>query len=102
MKETPQDCWQKNPLLAWREIEGETVIISPDESVLHELNDTGSFVWRHIDGQHTAAQIASLLAAEYDVAPETALQDTEALVADLGQRKLLVRARSTNGGGDER
>jgi hypothetical protein len=96
MKEAAQDCWQKNPLLAWREIEGETVIISPDESVLHELNDTGSFIWRHLDGQHTAAQIAGLLAAEYDVTPETALQDIEALLADLAQRKLLVPARIAN------
>ena len=33
--------WQKNPALAWREIDDETVIISPNDSVMHELNDTG-------------------------------------------------------------
>ena len=43
--------WQKNPALAWREIENETVIISPAESVMHELNDTGSLLWRSIDGR---------------------------------------------------
>lgn len=85
-----QPCWQRNPLLAWREIDGETVIISPVESVMHELNDTGSFVWRHADGQHSAAQIAELLAEEYEVTLAKALEDSEALLADLAQRKLLV------------
>jgi hypothetical protein len=28
--------WQKNPALAWREIDDETVIISPNDSVMHE------------------------------------------------------------------
>jgi len=101
VNEGPRDCWRKNPLLAWREIEGETVIIAPDESVMHELNDTGSFIWRHLDGRHTAAQIAGLLAAEYDVSAETALRDTEALVADLAQRKLLVRAGMAEGEGGQ-
>lgn len=92
MTRNSETWWQKNPSLAWREIDGETVIISPDESVMHELNDTGSFVWRHADGRRSAAQIAGLLAAEYEVAPEVALADTEALIADLAGRKLLVPA----------
>jgi hypothetical protein len=83
-------CWQKNPLLAWREIDGETVILSPGESVLHELNDTASFVWSHADGEHSAAEIAELLAAEYEVTLAQALEDTEALLADLAHHKLLV------------
>jgi hypothetical protein len=29
--------WQKNPALAWREIDDETIIISPNDSVMHEL-----------------------------------------------------------------
>ena len=28
--------WQKNPALAWRESDEETVIISPSESIMHE------------------------------------------------------------------
>lgn len=91
-----QPFWQKNPLLAWREVDGETIIILPEESVMHELNDTGSFVWRHADGQHSAQQIAELLAAEYEVTLAAALEDTEVLLADLAQRKLLVPARASD------
>ncbi len=82
--------WQKNPVLAWREIDGEIVIVSPIDSVLHELNETGSFVWKHLDGHRPAAEIAASLAVEYDVKPEEALRDIETLVEELASRQLLL------------
>jgi hypothetical protein len=84
--------WQKNPSLAWREIDDETVIISPGESVMHELNDTGSFVWKNIDGQRKAEDLAALLVEQYEVTLETALADTLSLLEELSRRKLLVPA----------
>jgi hypothetical protein len=90
--------WQKNPALAWREIDGETVIISPGNSVMHELNDTGSFIWKQLDGQRSAAEIAALLRAEYNVAPETALADTEALLELLAGQHLVLPAVGESSG----
>jgi len=84
--------WQKNPALAWREIDDETVIISPGESVMHELNNTGSLVWRNIDGQRKAEDLARLLVEQYDVTQEVALADTLSLLAELSTRKLLLPA----------
>jgi len=84
--------WQKNPSLAWREIDDETVIISPGESVMHELNDTGSFVWKNIDGQRKAEDLAALLVEQYEVTLEIALADTLSLLEELSRRKLLLPA----------
>ena len=92
MSTTLNAPWQKNPALAWREIDDETVIISPTESVMHELNETGSFLWKNIDGLRTAAELAAMLAAEYEVTPGAALADTEALLQQLASSKLLVPA----------
>ena len=89
--------WQKNPALAWRDIDEETVIISPNESIMHELNDTGSFLWRNIDGKRSAAQLAELLAETYDVTPEIALTDTEALLEEMSARKLVVSVQPAAG-----
>ena len=91
--------WQKNPALAWREIDEETVIISPTESLMHELNATGSFIWKNIDGRRSAQEIASLLAESYEVTTDVALSDTEALLVELSSRKLVVPAEPGNGGG---
>jgi len=90
--------WQKNPALAWREIDEETVIISPGDSVMHELNDTGSFVWRNIDGRRTAEDLAALLVEQYEVTRETALADTLSLFEELSLRKLLISAEPPQGG----
>lgn len=90
--------WQKNPSLAWREIDGETIIISPGESVMHELNDSGSFLWRNIDGRRTAEDLAVLLTAHYEVSRETALTDTFSLLEELCARKLLLPAEALSGG----
>ena len=90
--------WQKNPALAWREIDEATVIISPNDSVMHELNDTGSFLWKNIDGYRTAADLAALLAENYEVTPDVALTDTQSLLEEMSSRKLLVPAAATGGG----
>ncbi len=87
--------WQKNPALAWREIDDETVIISPNDSVMHELNDTGSFLWKNIDGKKSAAELAELLAENYQVTPDMALSDTQALLEEMSSRKLVVTVAAT-------
>jgi Coenzyme PQQ synthesis protein D (PqqD) len=89
--------WQKNPALAWREIDDETVIISPNDSVMHELNDTGSFLWKNIDGKKSAAELAQLLVENYEVAPDVALLDTQSLLEDMSSRKLVVTVPATSG-----
>jgi hypothetical protein len=90
--------WQKNPALAWREIDEATVIISPNDSVMHELNDTGSFLWKNIDGHRNAADLAALLAEIYEVPPDVALTDTQSLLEELSSRKLLVPVPAAGGG----
>ncbi len=89
--------WQKNRALAWREIDDETVIISPQDSVMHELNNTGSFLWKNIDGDKSAAELAELLAANYEVTPDIALSDTQALLEEMSSRKLVVTVPATGG-----
>jgi hypothetical protein len=89
--------WQKNPDLAWREIDHETVIISPHDSVMHELNDTGSFLWKSIDGKKSAAELAELLVENYQVAPDIALSDAQALLEEMSSRKLVVAVSATGG-----
>jgi hypothetical protein len=98
MSTAPSALWQKNPALAWREIDGETVLISPNDSVMHELNDTGSFLWKNIDGHRSAAELAELLVANYEVTPDTALAHTQSLLQEMSSRKLVVPVQLAGGG----
>lgn len=79
----------QNPLAAWREIDSVVVVISPEDSVLHELNPTAGFIWKHSTGERTTEEIARLLADEFEVEVATALADTRELIAELAAKKLL-------------
>jgi hypothetical protein len=83
-------CPRQHPNAAWRELDGAIVIISPEDSVLHELNETAGFVWKHASGQHSIAEIAAKLAEEYEVDSSTALADTQAFVAELCSKGLML------------
>jgi coenzyme PQQ synthesis protein D (PqqD) len=81
---------RQHPNAAWREIEGEVVVISPEDSVLHELNATASFIWKQSEGAQTLEQIAVRMTEEFEVDRETALQDTVELANHLAGKNLLL------------
>jgi hypothetical protein len=85
-------CPMRHPRLAWREIDGEIVIISPEDSQVHELNETASLVWKRADGAQTVEEIAAGMAAEYDVTCELARRDVAELIAQLAEKQLLTAA----------
>lgn len=93
-----EDKWAHNPNLAWREIDGEVVIISPEDSVVHELNATASFLWKQLNGRRNVKELAGMLAREFEVDLETARADTSELMSFLHQRRLLFAA--SNGGAE--
>ena len=83
---------QQHPNAAWREVEGEVVVISPEDSVLHELNETASFLWKHATGEFTTEELSLRLADEFEVSEETARTDTRQFVQYLTDKKLLIAA----------
>jgi hypothetical protein len=80
----------RNPKLAWREIDGEAVIISPEDSYVHELNETASLIWKSADGEHSADEIAQAVAKSYDVGLAEAKADVDELIDVLSAKGLLV------------
>jgi len=91
---TPHDRPLQHPNAAWREVEGEVVIISPEDSVLHELNETASFLWKLSTGERTTAEIARRMEEEYAVDGPTALADACELLTHLEAKELLVCAEA--------
>ncbi|WAZ21803.1 PqqD family protein [Streptomyces cinnabarinus] len=48
-----------------------------------ELSESAVFVWRHIDGARTVAELGALLAAEYAIDEESATEDVCELFTQL-------------------
>jgi len=82
------ECIIRNPRLAWREVDGEMIIISPDGQV-HELNETATLVWKNAAGDKGLEEIAGEIATEYDVTLEVARTDLAELLAVLETKQLL-------------
>jgi hypothetical protein len=55
-----------------------------------ELSDTAAFVWRLLDDRRSIADIAALLAAEYEVDQQTATQDISELLAMLARAGMVT------------
>lgn len=87
----------RNPNLAWREIDGEIVIISPQDSQVHELNESASLIWKHADGTETLEQIARDMASEFEVGLDAARMDVNDLVVLLREKQLLLDSEQVKG-----
>ena len=80
----------QNPRTAWRVYDGQAVIVSPDDSTLHTLNEVGTLVWEVADGRRDVAAIVARVCEAFDVTPERAEDDVRRFVAELETRGLLT------------
>lgn len=75
--------------LVWREIDGEVVIISPDNKAIHTLNDAGSRIWTLINGDSDVNTITAILCREFDEKEEDIKKDIYEYLNNLKQLNLL-------------
>lgn len=59
-----------------RQVESDAILITPSTGKARVINEVGARIWSLMDGVHSVAEIASIIASEYSVEVETALEDT--------------------------
>ncbi len=74
-----------------REIAGDVLLVPVGKSVydsngLFILNETGNFLWGHLEGCESESELIEKLLDEYDVSFEQASKDVQDFLSDL--RKL--------------
>jgi hypothetical protein len=72
-----------------RGLDGETLVLDRVGGLIHQLNETATFVWTRCTGDRSLGDIARELADAFDVAPETAVQDVERTVEQLRSVRLV-------------
>jgi hypothetical protein len=82
-----------------RAIEEETVILDCQRNLVHQLNETASYVWDRCDGEHSVAAIASDLVQAFDVALDTATKDVAHVVRQLDEVGLVDISPASHRGG---
>lgn len=80
----------KRARIAWRVIAGEAVIVLPVAGCVLALNESGTRVWKAIDGRRTVGKIADGLVREYDVPEPRARRDVRKFLKDLVKTKAVL------------
>ncbi|PZT77242.1 MULTISPECIES: PqqD family protein [unclassified Streptomyces] len=73
-----------------RNVRGQMMVAGPTQAF--ELSETAAFIWKQIDGSNTVAQIGRLLASEYEVDEQTAVEDTAEVIAELAASSVITLA----------
>ncbi|MGW8725180.1 PqqD family protein [Streptomyces sp. NPDC055808] len=55
----------------------------------YELTESATFIWRQIDGVRTVADIAQVIADEYDIDQATVVDDVVELFTELAEHEVI-------------
>ena len=75
---------------------GEAIVVAHgleniDVSTIINLNESGAYLWRSVEGRDfDAAELARLLCEEYEVSEDEALRDAQKTIGDWSSAGLLV------------
>ena len=76
--------------LVVRAVGADMLVLDLQSQRIHQLNPTASFIWKNCDVASSPAEIAALLAFEFDVAQDVAIQDVQRALEMLQALKLIV------------
>ncbi|MCK5139364.1 MAG: PqqD family protein [Thermodesulfovibrionia bacterium] len=80
----------KSPLTASRLMDGEAVVIMPQDNEVKILNEAGSRIWELLDGRQDISQISRVISDEFEVSCDKALEDIIGFIDELYQKKMVV------------
>jgi hypothetical protein len=81
----------RSTAIAARALGDETLVMSATNSTLFTLDEVASVIWAAADGVTPLDVIvAKKICTQYDIAPEAALRDAEALVENLAEHGILL------------
>ena len=71
-------------------MEGKTLILSSNEGEVHELNETGSWIWSRLEEPKSASELAKSYATIVDGKEEEIKKDFEEYFNQLSSNNLIV------------
>lgn len=79
-----------HPDVAFRIIDGEAVVITPKDGVMHTLNRVGTVLWAKLETRPTREQLVDSLVDAYEVKRATARKDVDGFVEELESKGLVL------------
>jgi PqqD family protein of HPr-rel-A system len=85
-------AWRRDPELPHQRLEEETIVVDPASRQVHLLNETAGRVWELCASPRSLEELVAALVEEYDAPAEEVRAAVTELLADLGEKRILVRA----------
>lgn len=80
----------QNKEIAYRVIEDEAVILTPEDGMLHNLNPVATVIFESADGKRKVGDIIKKIIEEFDIEEKIAQRDCLNFVEDLVHKKMLI------------
>jgi hypothetical protein len=92
MTEEPGVLRLRSDDVAWREFDGEGIVLDLRESTYLAANPVATLLWQHLERGTTEEELVRAVVADFDVDEARAAEDVRAFLADCRERKLLADA----------
>jgi hypothetical protein len=79
--------------ISHREIEGQILLLRPDDHFLYTVNGSGKFIWLEILKRKPLSTIAKSLSRKFNISEEMANEDVHKFVRDLEKKKIIAKER---------
>lgn len=79
--------------ISHREIEGQILLLRPDDHFLYTLNGSGKFIWQEIVRKRPVSGISKSLSKKFDIPEEKANKDVLSFVRDLEKKGIIIKAK---------
>src|SRR5262245_7492334 len=73
----------RSPAVLTAEVDGKVLMMSIERGCYFSLNDVGYDIWRRLDPPCSFAELIDRLAADYDAARATIVEDVQALLSRM-------------------
>jgi len=80
-----------NDEIAHREIEGQILILRPDDNFLYTLNGSGRYIWLGIAKKKKLSSIVKGVSKEFGIPEDSARRDVMEFVKDLEAKGILSK-----------
>ncbi|TET32105.1 MAG: PqqD family protein [Planctomycetota bacterium] len=82
--------YKQNPDVAWRTLEGKSVLVNLENQTTLMLNEVGSRVWEMFENAHTIEEVTGQIVADFDAPEYDVKKDVEEFTAELLEKRLLL------------
>ena len=100
MPETDQ-LFQKNENFVFRQIDDETILVPIKDNLgdmgsIYNLNEVGAFIWKHLNGKASLADIKHMILDAFEVSEREADEDLSDFVNQLKEIDAIIPVKQEN------